>query len=117
MCYGAQSDRIVEFLLHVLNGEDAEKVQALLCVGLAKLVLAGMISDERVRLPWGVWVGVLTPRTPQVLKSLVVAYLSPDTAENQALRQCLAYFFPVYCYSSSVNQKRMCQVRWFLYYF
>ncbi|KAF8550579.1 hypothetical protein OG21DRAFT_1487659 [Imleria badia] len=61
----------------------------LLCVGLAKLVLAGMISDERV------------------LKSLVVAYLSPDTAENQALRRCLAYFFPVYCYSSSVNQNRM----------
>ncbi|KAF8548053.1 hypothetical protein OG21DRAFT_814500 [Imleria badia] len=61
---GIGSERIVEFLLHVLNGEDAEKVQALLCVGLAKLVLAGMISDERV------------------LKSLVVAYLSPDTAEN-----------------------------------
>ncbi|KAH0826785.1 hypothetical protein J3R83DRAFT_5201 [Lanmaoa asiatica] len=82
------SERIVEFLLHVLNGEDAGKIQALLCVGLAKLVLAGMISDERV------------------LKSLVVAYLSPDTAENQELRQCLAYFFPIYCYSSSVNQKQ-----------
>jgi len=50
--------------------------------------------------------------TGQVLKSLVVAYLSPDTAENQELRQCLAYFFPVYCYSSSVNQGRMRQVRW-----
>lgn len=46
--YG-QGERIIEFLLHVLNGEDAEKVQALLCIGLSKLVLAGMISDERVR--------------------------------------------------------------------
>ncbi|KAF8547379.1 hypothetical protein OG21DRAFT_925017 [Imleria badia] len=35
---GVGSERIVEFLLHMLNGEGAEKVQALLCVGLAKLV-------------------------------------------------------------------------------
>jgi condensin complex subunit 3 len=55
--------------------------------------------------------GFLTPRTRRVLKSLVAAYLSPDTAGNQALRQCLASFFPVYCYSSSVNQNRMRQVR------
>ncbi|KAF8424272.1 nuclear condensing complex subunit [Boletus edulis BED1] len=89
---GIGSERIIEFLLHVLSAEDAENVQALLCVGLSKLMLAGMVSDERV------------------LKSLVVAYLSPDTAENQELRQCLAYFFPVYCYSSSINQKRMRQI-------
>ena len=31
--------------------------------------------------------------TRQVLKSLVVAYLSSDTADNQVLRQCLAYSF------------------------
>ncbi|KIJ59925.1 hypothetical protein HYDPIDRAFT_99639 [Hydnomerulius pinastri MD-312] len=85
-------ERIVEFLLHNLNNEDSEKVQALLCIGLAKLVLAGMIADERV------------------LKSLVVAYLSPDTVDNQELRQCLSYFFPVYCYSSSINQLRMQQI-------
>ncbi|KAF9234460.1 nuclear condensing complex subunit [Melanogaster broomeanus] len=88
---GIGGDRIVEFFLHILNNEDSEKVQALMCIGLAKLVLAGMVSDERV------------------LKSLVVAYLSPDTVENQELRQCLSYFFPVYCYSSAVNQRRMQQ--------
>ncbi|KAG9310046.1 hypothetical protein JVU11DRAFT_10089 [Chiua virens] len=85
-------ERVIEFLLHVLNGEESEKVQALLCIGLSKLVLAGMVSDDRV------------------LKSLVVAYLSPDTAPNQELRQCLAYFFPVYCYSSSANQHQMRQI-------
>ncbi|KAL4072446.1 nuclear condensing complex subunit [Scleroderma yunnanense] len=85
-------ERIIEFLLHILNAEDAEKVQALMCIGLAKLVLSGMVSDERV------------------LKSLVVAYLSPDTVDNQELRQCLSYFFPVFCYSSSVNQQRMMQI-------
>ncbi|KII87700.1 hypothetical protein PLICRDRAFT_30295 [Plicaturopsis crispa FD-325 SS-3] len=89
---GAAGDRIVEFLLHVLNNEESDKVSALLCIGIAKLVLSGMISDERV------------------LKSLVWSYVSPDTAENQELRQCLSYFFPVYCYSSPVNQRRMQQI-------
>ena len=49
-----QGDRIVEFLLHVLNNEvnneESDKVQALLCMGLAKLVLAGIISDDQVGL-------------------------------------------------------------------
>ncbi|KAG2363036.1 nuclear condensing complex subunit [Suillus spraguei] len=68
---------------------ESDKVQALLCIGLAKLVLAGMICDDKV------------------LQSLVAAYLAPDTIDNQEVRQCLAYFFPVYCYSSAVNQRRM----------
>ncbi|KAI6000302.1 nuclear condensing complex subunit [Pisolithus orientalis] len=89
----AGGERIVEFLLHILSVEDADKVQALMCVGLAKLVLSGIVSDDRV------------------LKSLVVAYLSPDTVDNQELRQCLSYFFPVFCCSSSVNQRQMMQVR------
>jgi condensin complex subunit 3 len=86
----------------------------LLCIGLAKLVLAGMISDERVRSSslglTGLGYVLTIVGARQVLKSLVVAYLSPDTADNQELRQCLSYFFPVYCYSSSVNQRRMEQV-------
>jgi condensin complex subunit 3 len=45
-----QGDRIVEFLLHVLDNEESDKVQALLCIGLAKLVLAGIVSDEQVGL-------------------------------------------------------------------
>lgn len=43
--------------------------------------------------------------------SLVFAYVSPTNADNQELRQCLAYFLPVYCYSSAVNQSRMQSVR------
>jgi condensin complex subunit 3 len=39
---------IVNFLLHVLSNEESEKVQALLCIGIAKLLLAGMIGEERV---------------------------------------------------------------------
>lgn len=46
----------------------------------------------------------------QVLARLVGLFLDPGTADNQALRQCLSYFFPVYCYSSSSNQRRMQKV-------
>jgi condensin complex subunit 3 len=35
-------------LLEVLNKEESEKVTALIVVGLAKLVVSGMITDERV---------------------------------------------------------------------
>ncbi|KZT66150.1 hypothetical protein DAEQUDRAFT_730656 [Daedalea quercina L-15889] len=85
-------ERIVTFLLHLLETEESDKVQALLCMGIAKLMLAGMITDE------------------EVLRSLVLMYISPETADNQELRQCLAYFFPVYCYSSTQNQRRMQQI-------
>ena len=37
----------------------------------------------------------------------MLVYVSPNTANNQELRQCLSYFFPGYCYSSTVNQRRM----------
>ena len=61
-------------------------------MGIAKLMLAGMVVDDRV------------------LQSLVLVYVSPETATNQELRQCLSYFFPVYCYSSPANQRRMQKV-------
>jgi condensin complex subunit 3 len=40
---------VIEFLLQVLGNEESDKVQALICTGFAKLLLSGMISDERVR--------------------------------------------------------------------
>jgi Nuclear condensing complex subunits, C-term domain len=43
----------------------------------------------------------------QVLVSLALIYLSPDTAENQELRQSLSYFFPAYSYSSPGHQRLM----------
>jgi condensin complex subunit 3 len=37
-------------------------------------------------------------------------YISPSTKDNQELRQCLSYFFPVYSYSSLENQNRVQKV-------
>lgn len=39
----------MEFLLHVLENEESAEAQAIVCVGISKLMLSGMISDERVR--------------------------------------------------------------------
>ncbi|CAE6436074.1 unnamed protein product [Rhizoctonia solani] len=83
--------RMVNFLMHQLEDED-EEIQAITCVGFAKLLLAGIVTDDKV------------------LRSLVASYLQPDTADNQPLRQCLSYFLPVYCYSSSNNQRTMQRV-------
>lgn len=80
---------MVEFLTKLFETADNDEIQATLCKGLAKLMMSGMVTDENV------------------LKSLILAYFSPDTADNQEVRQCLSYFLPVYCYSSSENQRRM----------
>ena len=87
-----QEEMIIEFLLKTLDQEESDKIQALLCTGIAKLMLAGFISKDKV------------------LESLVLVYVSPQTAQNLELRQCLSYFFPVYCYSSPANQRRMQKV-------
>jgi len=46
----------------------------------------------------------------QVLVSLALIYLSPDTTENQELRQSLSYFFPAYSYSSPAHQRLLQKV-------
>ncbi|KAJ7785293.1 nuclear condensing complex subunit [Mycena maculata] len=80
---------ILTFLADTLDAEEAPTVQAVLCVGLAKLLLAGLAAD------------------PKILKSLLLAYVAPHTADNTELRQCLAYFFSVYCYAAPENQGRI----------
>jgi condensin complex subunit 3 len=44
------------------------------------------------------------------LLSLVVSFFHPRTRENPALRQSLAYFFPVYCHSRVENTQHMRRV-------
>ncbi|KAJ9110074.1 hypothetical protein QFC19_001745 [Naganishia cerealis] len=81
-------DQVVGFLAHMLQ-QDLPEVQAVAVEGLAKLMLSGMLFDSTL------------------LQNLILLYLTPETAGNLPLRQCLSYFFPVYCYSSILNQQRM----------
>lgn len=68
------------------------KIQALAALGICKLMLSGMITDC------------------EVLKRLALVYFAPETLDNLELRQCLSYFFPVYCFSNAANQRRMSEV-------
>lgn len=46
----------------------------------------------------------------QILKLMILLYFYPSTVDNQKLRQCLSYFLPVYCYSSSDIQPLLVEV-------
>lgn len=41
----------------------------------------------------------------------MLLYFASETADIHKLRQCLSYFFPVYCYSNPQNQRRVANVR------
>jgi condensin complex subunit 3 len=103
------TERIIGFLLHILGTDESESgiVPAVIVLGLSKLVLAGNVQDA--------------PNTKEgegllsrVMKQLIWAYVNPETSENQELRQCLAYFIPMWCASASANQKKMQSVSFHL---
>jgi len=43
----------------------------------------------------------------QALETIFLLYVTPETSDNLELRQCLSYFFPVYCYSNGENQRKV----------
>lgn len=110
--FQTQEDLIVEFLTGILQENTAE-TQTVICVGFAKLLLAGITTKPLVRIFGSlICFGGLSDSLilTQILKTLVILYFAPETSSNQELRQCLTYFFPVYCFSSSINQRRMLEV-------
>ncbi|BGP19048.1 hypothetical protein JCM10213_009242 [Rhodosporidiobolus nylandii] len=88
---GFGTDIILGFLTSSLDQED-NRAAATAVVGIAKLLLSGMVTDE------------------EILNRLVLLYFASDTVDNHELRQCLSYFFPVYCYSNAANQRRVANV-------
>ncbi|KAJ4495704.1 nuclear condensing complex subunit [Lentinula edodes] len=83
------SRQIISFILQTLDSEESPAIQSVLCTGMCKLLLSGQVTDSKV------------------LLRLALIYISPSTMDNAELKQCLSYFFPVYCYSSRENQNRM----------
>ena len=43
-----QGQRVTAFLMQVLEAEESNAVQAVICLGFAKLMLYGLVTDERV---------------------------------------------------------------------
>ncbi|KAK1832273.1 hypothetical protein QBC39DRAFT_305146 [Podospora conica] len=75
------------------SGSKSPEVQAAATVAASKLLLGRVVSDAEV--------------SAELLKTLVVAYFEPASAGNQAVRQALNYFLPVFCYSRAENQDLM----------
>ena len=44
----SQAKRITEFLLQMLDSDDSVEAQAVLCTGICKLLLAGIVTEPRV---------------------------------------------------------------------
>ncbi|KAJ2554797.1 chromosome condensation complex Condensin, subunit G, partial [Coemansia sp. RSA 1933] len=82
----------VDIIYRELESEDV-KIQATAGEGLAKLLYAHRI-----------------PEPAGVLEELLVLYFHPNTSNNDALRQCLTYFFPAFSYMSHESQSLMQQV-------
>ncbi|KXN87766.1 Condensin complex subunit 3 [Leucoagaricus sp. SymC.cos] len=86
--------KLVNFLLGIMEvelgkDEPCPEVLSLLCIGFSKLLLLGIVDD------------------PKMLLCLLVAYVSPDTADNQEARQCLSYFFNRYSTAHTRNKIKL----------
>ncbi|KAJ2842372.1 chromosome condensation complex Condensin, subunit G, partial [Coemansia brasiliensis] len=82
--------------VRLLNAElesNDERTQAMAGEGIAKLLYAHRI-----------------PEPAGMLEELLVLYYHPATSSNDALRQCLTYFFPAFSYMSPENQAVMQEV-------
>ncbi|OMH85567.1 Condensin complex subunit 3 [Zancudomyces culisetae] len=80
---------IISIFMDGLASESYE-IQGISAEGLCKLLYARKISEADL-----------------VLKNLCILYFHPEKADNSKFLQCLSYFFPAFCYSSSLNQQRM----------
>lgn len=106
-----QREKATQFLTELLDDDVDKKVLALLCTGIAKLVLNGMITDQNVSPIRTVAYDPGSLVLYQAVRKLVEMYVSPKTASNQELRQALTFALPVYSYSSPQNQLTIVRVR------
>ncbi|KAH8668295.1 nuclear condensing complex subunit, partial [Xylariales sp. PMI_506] len=72
------------------SGSRNPEVQGAATVAVSKLLLGRVVTDRET--------------SGELLKTLIVAYFDPSTADNQSVRQALNYFLPVFCYSRPENQ-------------
>ncbi|KAL0097913.1 nuclear condensing complex subunit, partial [Phycomyces blakesleeanus] len=84
-------DEVKDIFERSLDHDDPD-MQAIAAQGLAKLMLSRIYQNR------------------DTLKLLILLYFFPSTIDNITIQQCLSYFFPAFCYSSTVNQRMMAEV-------
>ncbi|ORY82105.1 nuclear condensing complex subunit [Protomyces lactucae-debilis] len=87
----------VRMFLKAFENDDFPEVQATAALSVSKLLLHNILLPDSVN-------------ARGLLKEMATLYYSPASFDNQSLKQCLAYFFPVYCYSSAQHQEAFATV-------
>ncbi|KAJ5466609.1 hypothetical protein N7539_009565 [Penicillium diatomitis] len=100
---------ILKVFSRALKATSPALVQSAAATALSKLLLTNTFTPSGPNVPPAIQ-EFNQNAVETLLQSLVVAFFHPRTRENPALRQSLAYFFPVYCHSRLDNTQHMRRV-------
>ncbi|OJJ32791.1 hypothetical protein ASPWEDRAFT_114360 [Aspergillus wentii DTO 134E9] len=92
-----------------LKASSPNTVQSAAASALSKLLLTNAFTPSGSKVPPAIE-ELNQTAVETLLQSLVQSFFHPRTRENPALRQALAYFFPVYCHSRLANTHHMRRV-------
>ncbi|KAL4819801.1 nuclear condensing complex subunit [Aspergillus spinulosporus] len=97
---------LLKVFSRALKPNSPASVQTAAATALSKLLLTGVFTPSSANIPEAIQ-EFNQHAIETLLQSLVVSFFHPRTRENPALRQALAYFFPVYCHSRPDNTQHM----------
>ncbi|GLA94585.1 hypothetical protein AtubIFM57143_001575 [Aspergillus tubingensis] len=92
-----------------LKSSSPNSVQTAAATALSKLLLTNTFTPAGANIPPAIQEYNQTS-VETLLQSLILSFFHPRTRDNPALRQALAYFFPVYCHSRLENTQHMRKV-------
>lgn len=97
---------LLKAFARALKSNSPNNVQSTAATALSKLLLTSAFAPSGSNVPPAIQ-EMNQAAIETLLLSLVVSFFHPRTTENPALRQSLAYFFPVYCHSRITNTHHM----------
>ncbi|OGE56855.1 hypothetical protein PENARI_c002G09636 [Penicillium arizonense] len=100
---------LLKVFARALRANSPNSVQSAAASALSKLLLTNAFTPSGPNIPSAIQEHNQNA-VETLLLSLVVSFFHPRTRENPALRQSLAYFFPVYCHSRVENTQHMRRV-------
>lgn len=97
---------LLKVFARALKASSPMTVQSAAATALSKLLLTNVFAPSGSNIPQPILeYNQITIET--LLSNLMTSFFHPRTRENPALRQSLAYFFPVYCHSRLDNTQHM----------
>ncbi|KAJ5737776.1 uncharacterized protein N7483_002901 [Penicillium malachiteum] len=97
---------LLKVFSRALKANSPPSVQSAAATALSKLLLTNTFTPSGPNIPLAIQ-EFNEGAVETLLQSLVLAFFHPRTKDNPALRQSLAYFFPVYCHSRLENTQHM----------